>query len=190
MIGTKEKFRHYRPTEDGRELLLWASNGKGSIVPRAGEEIFKGTRQELELIRDQRWTPNDLADEGEKDILDVYFDVQAVRATLYGRLYNDTPSETDTLASLLNEQAGSGYAAIAITRGTDWTAPALDAGDMQTDMTTKTFTATGAWTAVTYFVLATTSGAGGLLIAYSALSATRTLASGESLNVDLSVKLA
>ena len=193
MIGspTQYKFRHYRPDPDGRKCLIWASDGPNHSEEFAPGEIYADTPAELEVIRSQLWTPNALADEGEIDILDVYFDDVAVRTNLYFRLYNDTPVETDTLATLTGEVTGTGYDGIAVARGTDWTDPALDAGDGQTTSSTKTFTAGGAWTDATYLVLATVqNGTAGLLIAYSALSATRTLANGESLDVSLSVKLA
>lgn len=186
-IHTAHKFRHYRPDEAGRSSLIWAP-GYGEIPVG---EILEGSPADLDVRRSQLWTPNTLADEGENDILDVYFNDQAVRASLFLRLYNDTPIETDTLATLVSETSGSGYGPITVTRDTDWTEPALDGGDGQTTMTQKTFTATGAWTDATYMILATVgTGTAGLHIAFVALSATRTLQNGDTLNVDLDVKLA
>lgn len=188
-IHTAYQFRQY----DGNGKLLWASgiNAGDDGNPMASEGIYRGSEGELEVIRSQDFLLNTLADEGEGDILDVYFDAQAVRTNLYCGLYNDTPVETDGEADLLDEEAGSGYARIAFARGTDWGAPALDAGDMMTTSTTKTFTATGAWSANTYATLQTSaSGTAGLLIAYVALSATRTLANTETLDVSFTVKLA
>lgn len=192
MIGTKQKFAHTRLGPDGRRYLIWASDGgrnQGEEFPVG--DVLVGSRAHLEIVRSQLWSPNALADEGEKDILDVYFDDVAVRTSLFGRLYNDTPVDTDTLATLSGEVSGTGYGSVTFTRGTDWTDPSLDAGDMQTASSTKTYTAGGAWTAATYFVLATvTSGTAGLLIAYNALSATRTLANTDTLDVQIDVKLA
>lgn len=182
-IHTAYRFHQY--DKDG--ILKWAS-GIGDVYSRG---IEKYSPEHLEALNDAEYMLNNLADEGEQDILDVYFDDQAVRASLFLRLYNDTPVETDTLATLVNETSGTGYGAITVTRGTDWTNPTLDAGDMQTSMSQKTFTATGTWTDATHMVLATVgTGTAGLLIAYVALSATRTLTNGDSLNVDLDVKLA
>ena len=192
-IGTKYKFRHYRPGEDGISRLLWASDGpEGSIYARKGEEIVKGSRMDLEVTQDQLWSPNALMDEGEDDMLDVYFGAQAVRANTYFRLFADGAiAETDTLALLTNEVTGTGYAGIAVARGTDWTGPTLDTGDMQVDSVTKSFTAGGAWTAADELVLATVvSGTAGLALAWVALSATRTLTNGDQLDVSLNVKLA
>lgn len=188
MIGTKYKARQYRLDGDGRRSLIWA-NGLGEF--KLGE-IIRGSKSELELIHDQLWLPNALADEGEKDILDVYFDDVAVRSSTWLRLYNDTPAETDTLATLTGEVTGTGYAGIELVRGTDWSDPALDSGDMQTTTGTKTFTAgAGGWSAATQLVLATVaSGTSGLFLAWAALSATRTLAASDTLDVTLAVKLA
>ena len=191
-IGTKYKFRHYRRDPDGRECLIWASDGGRNH----GEEIalgecVRGSKRELDIVRSQLWTPNALADEGEKDILDVYFDDVAVRTNTYFRLYNDTPVETDTLATLTGEVSGTGYDGIAVARGTDWSDPSLDSGDMQTTSTTKQFSAGGTWTAATQLILATVqNGTAGLHLAWSALSATRTLTNGDTLDVTLAVKLA
>lgn len=187
MIGTKAKFRHYA----GDGSLLWASDGRKPGETFGPGDVLRGSKAELEIIRSQLWTPNALADEGEIDILDVYFEDQAVRATLSGRLYNDTPIETDTLATLTGEVTGTGYAAVTFTRGTDWSAPALDAGDGKTTSVVKTFTAGGAWTVATSLVLATVAtGTAGLFIAWIMLSVSRTLANTETLDVTVGVKLA
>lgn len=186
MIGTKYKFRQYR-----NGSLIWASDGPDRSESYPEGYIAKGSKFDLEVARSQLWTGNALADEGEKDILDVYFDDVAVRSSLWLRLYNDTPAETDTLATLTGEVTGTGYAAIELVRGTDWSDPALDSGDMQTITPTKTYTAGGAWSAATQLVLATVAtGTAGLFIAWAALSATRTLASADTLDVTLAVKLA
>lgn len=189
---TQYKFRHYRRhPEHGKPCLIWASDGPGRSEEIALGEIVKGSRQDLEVVRSQLWTPNALVDEGEADILDVYFDDVAVRTTLYFGLFNDGGIlDTDTLATLTNEVSGAGYARIAVARGTDWSNPALDAGDMQTTSTTKTFSATGTWTAASELVLATSADNTGLFIAWAALSATRNLVNGDTLDVTLSVKLA
>lgn len=188
---TSYKFRHYGknpdPTADG-DVLLWASNGRDSIFPRTDELIVKGGADDLAIRNDGLWTPNALANEGEEDILDVYFDTQAVRTSLYLRLYTDAAlAETDTLATATGEESGSGYGAITCTRGTDWTAPDHSTG---TVLSTKTFNATGTWSALNSMILATVgTGTSGLLIAWVDLSATRSLVNGDSLDVDLTVTL-
>lgn len=193
MIGTQLKIRHYRPDpETGVPMLLWAQDGEYGSVDFEGDGIYQGSAEDLAVIRNQLWTPNALVDEGEIDILDVYFEDQAVRTSLFFRLYADGAiADTDTLATLTNETSGSGYAGITVTRGTDWSAPALDAGDGQTTSVTKTFTATGTWTNAAELVLATVaSGTAGLFIGFAALSTTRQLENLDTLDVTLAVKLA
>ena len=184
--GTGYRFRHYRGSR-----LLWASGMGGPHGMEFGQAIHRGSSQDQMVRALQGFTHNALADEGEGDMLDVYFNDQAVRASLFLRLYDDTPVEADTLATLVNEVAESGYGAITVTRDTDWTEPALDSGDMQTVMSQKTFNATGTWDPAVSLVLATVgTGTSGLHIAWVPLSATRNLTSGDSLDVDLTVKLA
>lgn len=192
---THYQFRHYAPVDDrpGAKRLIWAQSvGDGDYVAGPGDEILRGSPADLELIRAQAFTPNALVDEGENDILDVYFKNQAVRASLFFRLYNDTAIvDTDTLATLTNEVSGSGYGPITLTRDTDWSEPALDAGDGQTTSVTKSFNATGTWTSANELVLATVgTGTAGLFIAWAALSQVRTLNNGEQLDVTMAVKLA
>ncbi len=134
---------------------------------------------------------NALADEGENQILDIYLRGATAPTGFFFRLYNDTPVETDTLADLLNEpSSANGYAAQTVERSSvGWPTFALDAGDWMATSKTVTFSATNSgWTA-TYAVLATSSDNLGKLIAFVALSQTRTLAAGETLDVSMSVKL-
>lgn len=137
---------------------------------------------------------NALADEGEQDILDRTFRGSAAPASYYVRLYNDTPIETDTLATLVGEPAaGAGtYNSQALALNTtDFPTLALDAGDYMVTSKTITFDATSTgWGPVTYAVLATVAtGTTGKLYAYVALSTSRTLAVGETLDVTMSIKL-
>lgn len=177
---TNYRFRQYRG-----DRLIWA-NGVGEL----DGSIRRGTPAEAEVIAAQDWLPNGLADEGEQSILDVYFRGGTAPSGFYLRLYDDTPAEDDTLETLTGEVTGSGYSAIAVARNsTDFPTLALDSGDYKVTSATKTFTATGTWSDATQLVLATTSNDTGLLIAYVALSTTRTLVNGDSLAVDLSVKL-
>ena len=187
-MTTRYKFRHYGANPDGRDVLLWASNGLSSLLPRSGEVILKGGADDLAIRSDMLWTPNALTDEGEIDILDVYFDAQAVRAALYLRLYTDSGlAEADTLTTAVGEESAGGYGAITVTRGTDWSAPSAAGG---TSTVTKTFNATATWSALNSMVLATVAtGDAGLLIAWVDLSATRSLVSGDSLDVDMTVTL-
>jgi hypothetical protein len=152
---------------------------------------FEHLDQEGRLIWSQEWTPNALADEGEANILDVYFRNQNAPTQFYLRLYNSTPTETSTLSSLTGEPSGNGYAAQLVERSTvGWPTLALDAGDYQLTSKEVTFSASGgSWGPVTYCVLATTSDNTGKLISFVALSTSRTLQAGESLKVTMKQKM-
>lgn len=153
---------------------------------------FEHKNKDGEVIWDQDWTQNALADEGEEDILDVYFRGAAAPASFYVRLFNDTPVETDSISDLTNEPSGNGYAAQTIERSAvGWPTLALDSGDFRAVSKTVTFTASGGdWDqSVTNLALTTSTDSSGLLVAYVALSATRTLTNGDSLDVTTAIKL-
>lgn len=186
---TNYKFRHYGTDPDsGQAILLWASNGRDqSIEPRANELIFRGSKDELEVIEAQVWTPNALTDEGEVDLLDVYFGSQAVRTSLYLGLVSVNPADSDGLGDITELAVASGYGRIAVARDTEWGAITAGAG---TTSDTKQFAATGTWTAATDLILCTVaSGTSGLLIAFSQLSTPRTLTNGDTLDVSMAISL-
>ncbi len=139
----------------------------------------------------QETANNNLADEGESLFLDCVLRSTSCPTTFYLRLYNDTPTETDTLASLTGEPTTNGYTKPELTRNnTGWPTLALDSGDYMATSKTVTFSASGgSWGPVTYCVLATSTDTSGKLISYVALSQSRTLADGESLQVTYKVKL-
>lgn len=178
---THYKFAHYRTGEDGHQYLIWANNV--GDIPIG--EIRRHTSDDHAVLQDRLWLPNAMVDEGEAIMVDCVFRNANCPATTYFRLYTAAPVETSTLTSIsANEETGAGYAAISLARGTtDW--PTL-AGSQVTSAT-KTFNATGTWGALTHLILATTSDNTGKLMAFVALSATRSLISGDSLNVDMSV---
>lgn len=186
MRATQYKFRHYTPDPDGgADLLLWASDGPGRSEDIT-DPIRRGSDADFDLIGSQLWTPNALTDEGEIDMLDVYFEDQAVRSTLYFGLTSANPSESSTLASITELAVSNGYARIAVARGTDWSAPASGS----TTSVTKQFSASGTWTGATdLFICTSASGTSGLFIAFSALSQTRTLGNGDTLDVSMAVSL-
>ena len=192
MIGTQVKFRHYRSDPDGRRSLIWAQDGATGYEEFALGEIIQGSDDDLEIVNSQLWTPNTLVDEGENDMLDIVFNNQAVRASMYFRLYSDGAiAETDTLTSLTNEVTGTSYDGVVVTRDTHWSEPSNDAGDGQTTSTTRTFTAGGTWTDADELVLATVqNGTSGLFYAWVALSTTRQLENTDTLDVTLAIKLA
>ena len=135
--------------------------------------------------------PNSLADEGEYMFLDVTLRAGTAPSSYYLRLFNDTPVDTDTIGSLTGEPSGNGYTAQTVARNTTgWPTLALDAGDHQATSATQTFSATGAgWGPVIYCVVTTSTDSSGKLVSYVALSQSRTLAAGESLQVTYKLKL-
>lgn len=140
------------------------------------------------------WTEeakNALVDEGENQVLDVYLLGATPPSGFYLRLFNDTPVETDTLADLTGEPSGYGYAPIAVERSsTGWPIFALNSGDWQATSKTVTFQASGGSIGpVSTCVMATSSDSSGKFISFAALSQSRTLADGESLDVTYKVKL-
>ncbi len=143
-------------------------------------------------IKDSWKMYNALLDEGEQDILDIVFRDATEPSSFYIGLCNSTPSETTTLTTLTGEVTGGGYARIALARNTtDFPTLALDSGDYQLTSLAKTFTASGGAfsSATTAFLCTVASGTSGKLYASVALSSTRTIADGESLQVTFNIKL-
>jgi len=189
MSATKYKFRHYRPYEDGVSRLIWASNGPDRSES-ISHGIAKGSVADLDVMQSQLWTYNELTNEGEIDILDTYFNDQAVRATLYFRLWGASLAADTVTDATAGEITGTGYTGLAVARGTDWNAPA--AGPTGTTQpTAKTFTGgAGGWSAATWLALCTgQSGTGGLMIATAVLSTSRTLLENDTLDVTIQVAL-
>ncbi|NMC74373.1 MAG: hypothetical protein GYA56_08480 [Geobacteraceae bacterium] len=135
---------------------------------------------------------NALADEGEQLFLNVVLRGGTAPANTYLRLYNTTPEETSTLAGIAAyEPSGNGYSPQALpSSSSGWLSLALDSGDYMATSVTKTFTASGGTIGpVTHLVLATSSDNSGKLVSYAALSTTRTLADGDSLQVTYRLKM-
>ncbi len=146
------------------------------------------------LWEDPDWMPNTLADEGEESMLNVYL-LEAANPSKYLGLLNDaTIAETDDLGTMVESKvpAADGYNRQQIAN-TDWSAPALDSGDMQTAAAEETFgPASGsAWTcthAMLVTHLTSQSAGSGKFLLYVALSATTTVAVGQSFKYTLSWK--
>lgn len=179
---TEFRYLHRRA---GR--VIWASSVGDLDLPESGPEFE-------ELIRDQPFTLNALADEGEQDLLDVYLRGATAPTTFYLGLLNSTPTDTTTLATMTNEPSGSGYSRQEIPRsGAGWPTLALDGGDFRAVASVETFTASGGTIGpVTYAFLCTNAATGtsGKFLVYNALSSSRTLNDGDSLDVTMRVKLA
>lgn len=132
---------------------------------------------------------NALLDEGERNVLDVYFRNNLAPASFFLGLHSGALAETHTLTNVV-EPSQAGYARQAIARNTtDWGTPALDAGDYKTTATQESFGAAATWTPVNEcFLSSTSAGASGSVLLSAALSTFRSLVSGDTLNVTLSVK--
>ena len=175
----------------GLHRLVWAP-------PMGDHEEKRGIKPNdpefMRLVADS-WLCNSLANDGEEYLLDVGFRGATAKTNIYGTLWNDTPADTDDPSTLTGEPSGNGYAALTYAcNGTDFPTLALDSGDFQMTGLQKSFTASGGSIGpVTYFCFldhATNRTATELLINYVALSATRTILDGDSLNVTPSIKLA
>jgi hypothetical protein len=179
---TEWRFQHRRKGE-----VIWLS-GIGEV------SVEEFSPEHLQLLRDQPWEQNALADEGEQDLLAVYFRAATAPTTFYVGLLNSTPTDTTTLATMTAEPSGSGYARQQCTRdATGFPTLALDGGDYMLTSAVKTFTAAGGTIGpVTYSFLCTNaaSGTSGKFLCYTALSATRTMLDTDSLDVTTRVKLA
>lgn len=135
---------------------------------------------------EERDIPNRLFNAGE--LLDLRADYRGesvLPVAFFGRLYNDTPADTDALSDLTGEPSSNGYQAIPWSRNTtDWGAAATVSGQGESLGLRKSFSATGAgWGPVTHFVMATTSDNSGSPWAYFTLSQPRTVLGGQSLDV-------
>ena len=185
-MATTYQFAHYRFVE-GDRCLIWG-NGLGDVC------IPVGSAAHREALASRRWLDNNLTNEGEEEVLNTYFRTMAKKSNLYGRLYDvaaPPPADAATLAALGTEVTGTGYAAVTWpVSDAGFPTSALDSGAWKVTSSVQTFTATGAWTAADYLALATVATTTtGKLVAWVALSATRTLAASDTLDVSVSVKL-
>lgn len=161
--------------------VIWSPRWRAKHI-RNGEVIWE------EVIEE-----NVLHDEGEQFMLQVVFDEQQSVPTDYyiGLDNRGSPAEGDGLTELSGEPSGNGYARQAVpSDNVGWTVT-QSAGDYQAASTTETFTASGgAWGAVQQmFLCNTVTGTAGKLIATAALSTSRTLQDGDSLQTDITIKL-
>lgn len=178
---------------------MWLSPPNPEAVKDGAREVgimdFRAYDKDGNLIWKELARENNLADEGEYMFLNVVLKNGTAPAGFYLRLYNTTPVETSTLSAISATEPATtyAYAAQALTRdGTGWPTLELDSNDYQATSATKTFQATGGpWGPVTYCVLADVTHANdatGKLISFVALSTSRTLADGESLQVTYKLK--
>lgn len=190
MKATAYQFAHHR-TVDGERCLIWG-NGIGELlIPVASPDY-------VEALNDRIWSPNDLTNEGEDELLNTYFRALAKKTTLYGRLYGaGTFTDTSTLAATggaTELAATGGYAPLTqcnwTVGNTDFGAPANVGSSQTTTSVTKTFVASGTWAAASTLVLSdAATGTSGKLIAWVALSTPRTLVNTDTLDVSIAVGL-
>lgn len=161
-------------------------------------ESVIGGKREFQVARNQ------LYDQGEQDVLEVYFRAASAPTsfqigllkTSYSILETDTMTQLGT-AELTNASDGGYTARQALTRdNTGWPTSALQGGDWQVTSAQVTWTATGAWTDTAGFMFlshdsTTTPGnTTGRVLAVAALSPTRQLqANGDTLKVTYNLKL-
>lgn len=186
MLNLKSRFEEYvervvTPSQKKGWCGLYHFEHKNA----AGEILWKGSEY------------NNLADEGEQSVLEAYLrgSAAAQPGTFYLRLFGTTPVDTSLLSNLLaSEPVGSGYAAATVYRNTatnGWPTMGLQSGDYRADSGTFAFTCnSGSWGPVTYACLTSVgTGTVGIHISYVALSGSRILQNGDTLNVSIQVKL-
>ena len=138
--------------------------------------------------------PNSLSNQGQEEILETYFrnNTPFIPTQFYVRLCNETLVLTSTLTSVSTEPAGTyGYAPILIPRtvggfptktlvGPSWTITSIQVS----------WTATGGTIGpVTTAYLGTTNDNTGVLIAFRALSQTRTILAGDTMTLQFAISL-
>lgn len=156
-----------------------------------------GTDRAGRLLWAEPWRTNILHDQGEQYVLSAAFDTDlsgygAPPANLYlGLSKRAALAEDDTLGMTgFNEPSGNGYARQAISTTTGFTL-SQPSDSYQAASATKTFTASGGsiGPVTERFLTTASSGTSGLLICSLALSTSRTMADGDSLNTTLIVRL-
>lgn len=162
----------------GKASFIWNASCYDSLGNIKWEEL---------LVR------NLLHDEGERDILQAAFsEAYSVPVSYFIGLDDRvTIAEGNALTNLAGEPAVGGYARQGVTSdATDWTIT-QDGGDYQAKSKTVTFTPSGADypTVRNMFLCDIVSGTAGDLFASVALSQSRIVLDGDSLDTDITIKL-
>jgi hypothetical protein len=138
---------------------------------------------------------NALSQTGEQAILDVFFRNGTAPSTFYLRLSNTIPTATDSLTTLMATEPTTAYgynpANQALARNsTDWPTLGIATAHYEVQSKATTITANGGTIGpIAYAVIASSSNNTGYPIAYAALAQTRTLSSGDSLQITYKVRL-
>ena len=136
---------------------------------------------------------NEYCTEGLQHLLEVtYSEEQSVPVNYYIGLCTDASIAENANLAGLAELSGNGYARQAVASdNTDFTSAATGTNDRKITTKVVTFTASGgAWAGAVHAFLATTIDDSGKLVAVAALSVTRTLQDGDSLQVSMVLTLA
>jgi len=156
------------------------------------EGIWKFTLKDKDgNVKWEHTQRNDLADEGESLMLDSFFLGQNSPTAFYLRMCNDTLTPTSTLSSVTTEPTTSGYSATLIERSTTgWPTLEYTGGDWRVESKLVTFTAAlGDIGPVSLAFLATSSDSSGKLICYVSFPVARTIMSGDSMDVQIGIRL-
>jgi hypothetical protein len=164
-----------RPRAHGRRTSLMM--GVGVLLSPEGDVLWQ----------DPDWQLNALHDAGEQSMLNVYLREQANVAKFLGLLNDATVAETDGTMTAVTETVATppaqGYARQQILAA-DWTDEGLQGGDYRFSAAEKTFgPVSGSALTATHASLSTTATGAGILLATMALSATTTIAVGQSFKV-------
>jgi len=153
----------------------------------------------IQHIRDSKviWEDekkNSLTQEGAEALLETFFrnNTSYAPTQFYVRLCNYTPSIISTLATITGEPATGGYTPQLLERSSTGfpTKDITSGGNYRLTSKIISFTASGADIGtVTNAYLATTSDNSGKLIAFRALSMSRTVKSGDTMTIQIKIDL-
>jgi len=156
------------------------------------EGIWKFTLKDKDgNVKWEHTQRNDLADEGESLMLDSFFRNLNTPSGFYIRMCNDTLTPTSTLSSITTEPVGNGYVAAVVEQSAvGWPTLEYTGGDWRVESKLITFTATGGNIGPAKLAfLATSSDSSGKLVCYVSFPVTRTIVVGDSMDVQIGIKL-
>ncbi len=152
---------------------------------------FVHTNGSGDVLYDSGWGPNQMADEGIKQMYDIYFRGQStVPSKFQIGLLRAAPNRTSTVAGL-QEVTGTGYVKMDITRNnTGFPTLETDAGDMQISSKEVVFENTGetAWTTATHGFMTSATAGGDKFVAWKNLTVNRVLQPNDKLHVVIKIK--
>ena len=170
-------------------LLVLSASAPAFAADWIGEYCFIAR----DAAGNEKWSEcqhNALANEGQQEMLSVYLQGGTAPTAYAIGLSSMAFAKTTTYATITGEPSGNGYARQTVNRdatASGWPTLALDSGDYKATAKQVTFTASGAVGPVTSAFLV--SATNNKLVSYTALSTSRTLAAGDTLQVTYSVKL-